>query len=123
MSESSDIVQVKLLIEDYESTQSTEILSDSDNASDIAETDDVATSAADATAISHDDSNYDDNHRGLWGSVVTPSDASDKYSSSAQTAECAETYEKLVNRCIECGVDMGDDNPRQYCGKTQCCKL
>ncbi len=24
------------------------------------------------------------------------------------------------NRCVECGVDMGIDNPRQYCGKTQC---
>ena len=27
------------------------------------------------------------------------------------------------NRCIECGVDMGIDNPRQYCGKTQCDSL
>jgi hypothetical protein len=24
------------------------------------------------------------------------------------------------NRCIECGVDMGDCNPRQLCGKTRC---
>jgi len=24
------------------------------------------------------------------------------------------------NRCVECGVDMGECNPRQYCGKTQC---
>jgi E3 ubiquitin-protein ligase DOA10 len=27
------------------------------------------------------------------------------------------------NRCVECGVDMGIDNPRQYCGKTQCDSL
>jgi hypothetical protein len=25
-----------------------------------------------------------------------------------------------VNRCIECGVDMGQSNPRQYCAKTHC---
>lgn len=25
-----------------------------------------------------------------------------------------------VNRCVECGVDMGVQNPRQYCGKTHC---
>lgn len=25
-----------------------------------------------------------------------------------------------VNRCHECGVDMGEQNPRQYCGKGYC---
>lgn len=25
-----------------------------------------------------------------------------------------------INRCVECGVDMGNCNPRQYCGKTRC---
>ena len=25
-----------------------------------------------------------------------------------------------VNRCLGCGVDMGDCNPRQYCRKTYC---
>ena len=25
-----------------------------------------------------------------------------------------------VNRCVECGIDMGVQNPRQYCGKTHC---
>ena len=25
-----------------------------------------------------------------------------------------------INRCIECGVDMGACNPRQYCGKWKC---
>jgi hypothetical protein len=29
----------------------------------------------------------------------------------------------VENRCVECGVDMGIDNPRQYCGKTQCDSL
>jgi hypothetical protein len=24
------------------------------------------------------------------------------------------------NLCVECGVDMGSSNPRQYCGKTYC---
>ena len=26
----------------------------------------------------------------------------------------------MTNRCIECGIDMGDCNPRQLCGKTRC---
>lgn len=26
----------------------------------------------------------------------------------------------LVNRCLECGIDMGPQNPRQLCGKTRC---
>jgi hypothetical protein len=25
-----------------------------------------------------------------------------------------------VNRCVECHVDMGQSNPRQYCAKTHC---
>ena len=28
--------------------------------------------------------------------------------------------EPQINRCLECGVDMGDCNPRQYCGKWRC---
>jgi hypothetical protein len=27
------------------------------------------------------------------------------------------------NRCMECNIDMGDDNPRQLCGKTICRKI
>jgi hypothetical protein len=27
---------------------------------------------------------------------------------------------ELPNLCIECGVDMGDCNPRQLCGKIVC---
>lgn len=27
---------------------------------------------------------------------------------------------ELKNRCVECGIDMGKDNPRQLCGKTKC---
>lgn len=26
----------------------------------------------------------------------------------------------MKNLCIVCGVDMGDQNPRQYCEKTFC---
>jgi hypothetical protein len=26
----------------------------------------------------------------------------------------------IKNLCVECGVDMGYCNPRQYCGKTYC---
>ena len=25
-----------------------------------------------------------------------------------------------INRCVECGIDLGDCNPRQYCAKTYC---
>jgi hypothetical protein len=25
-----------------------------------------------------------------------------------------------VNRCVECKMDMGQSNPRQYCAKTHC---
>jgi len=25
-----------------------------------------------------------------------------------------------VNKCVACGVDIGEDNPRQYCMKTYC---
>ncbi len=32
--------------------------------------------------------------------------------------ECASG--DTINRCIECGIDMGIDNPRQYCCKTYC---
>jgi hypothetical protein len=39
-------------------------------------------------------------------------------------AELKQTITKLacgqVNRCLGCGVDMGDCNPRQYCKKTYC---
>jgi hypothetical protein len=34
-----------------------------------------------------------------------------------------ERLEEPKNRCIECGLDMGIDNPRQYCGKTHCDSL
>ena len=26
----------------------------------------------------------------------------------------------FVNKCVECGCDMGRENPRQLCGKTFC---
>jgi hypothetical protein len=28
--------------------------------------------------------------------------------------------EEITNRCIICGVNLGDCNPRQYCCKTYC---
>lgn len=30
------------------------------------------------------------------------------------------TAPSWINRCVICGIDMGDDNPRQLCGKTCC---
>ena len=26
----------------------------------------------------------------------------------------------IVNKCVGCGIDMGESNPRQYCYKTYC---
>jgi hypothetical protein len=31
-----------------------------------------------------------------------------------------EIKDDLINKCLACGIDMGDCNPRQYCGKTYC---
>ena len=31
-----------------------------------------------------------------------------------------EHSEGMMNRCLECGTDMGRSNPRQLCGKTYC---
>lgn len=28
--------------------------------------------------------------------------------------------EECINRCVGCGVDMGERNPRQYCMKSYC---
>ena len=28
--------------------------------------------------------------------------------------------EGVMNRCVQCGTDMGISNPRQLCGKTYC---
>jgi hypothetical protein len=27
---------------------------------------------------------------------------------------------EVINRCIGCNTDLGESNPRQYCGKTHC---
>jgi len=36
--------------------------------------------------------------------------------------EMQKEYEgsELKNLCVECGLDLGYMNPRQYCGKTYC---
>tara|TARA_B110000967_G_C18820643_1_gene528501 strand:+ start:984 stop:1367 length:384 start_codon:yes stop_codon:yes gene_type:complete len=31
-----------------------------------------------------------------------------------------DTEPDIINRCIICSIDLGVDNPRQYCGKTYC---
>ena len=37
-----------------------------------------------------------------------------------QVFDLKKPSERPSNRCTECGVDMGDCNPRQLCGKTVC---
>ena len=39
--------------------------------------------------------------------------------------ELQKEYEEsdMKNLCVECGIDMGYMNPRQYCGKTYCSNL
>jgi len=29
-------------------------------------------------------------------------------------------FDGFVNKCLECGIDMGPTNPRQLCGKWRC---
>lgn len=48
---------------------------------------------------------------------LSPPLASFEYSKSTQNDEQEEDNE---NRCVECNINMGDCNPRQYCGKTKC---
>ena len=40
----------------------------------------------------------------------------DKSSNTTDTEKIVE----IKNLCVVCGVDIGDDNPRQYCMKTYC---
>ena len=39
----------------------------------------------------------------------------------ASANEAGAVQEEFKNLCVECGVDMGIDNPRQLCGKWRCC--
>ena len=39
---------------------------------------------------------------------------------SPTSPPCRGAPTKWVNACLECGVDMGRGNPRQFCGKTRC---
>ena len=40
---------------------------------------------------------------------------------SANEVASEAVIEEFKNLCVECGVDMGPDNPRQLCGKWRCC--
>ena len=42
------------------------------------------------------------------------------FSSDDDETDLEEDDDVDVNRCVECGIDMGVHNPRQYCGKTHC---
>lgn len=50
-------------------------------------------------------------------------DSSDDSSSSEKSSvdeKSSGNEAPIVNKCMSCGVDMGDGNPRQLCGKTRC---
>lgn len=36
------------------------------------------------------------------------------------TKPLEKNHTSRINRCIKCGCDMGDQNPRQLCGKWKC---
>lgn len=55
-----------------------------------------------------DDDDDDDEMTDGWVTAAEEADDND------------ETDADDVNRCVECGIDMGVQNPRQYCGKTHC---
>jgi len=44
----------------------------------------------------------------------------DKSKNNDKNNKAMNNHEFGVNRCLGCGVDMGDCNPRQYCCKTYC---
>lgn len=44
----------------------------------------------------------------------------DVLSESEKKTQCDTMEYDGKNRCIICKVDMGDNNPRQYCRKTYC---
>lgn len=47
--------------------------------------------------------------------------AADNISSSVFHDDCNQNLpEESENKCVECGEDMGPNNPRQLCGKTYC---
>ena len=57
----------------------------------------------------------DDDGDEMMDGWVTATEADDSDETDLEEDDNAD-----VNRCIECGIDMGVHNPRQYCGKTHC---
>ena len=44
----------------------------------------------------------------------------DSSSESSSDSDSDSFVWPILNRCLECGTDMGDGNPRQLCGKWRC---
>ena len=59
-----------------------------------------------------DDDDDDDATTDGWVTAMEADDGDD--------TDLEEDADADVNRCVECGIDMGVQNPRQYCGKTHC---
>lgn len=59
--------------------------------------------------------------------ISLSSDSEDEFSEGESRSPspdiCSSKSQMHTNRCIECGVDMGVCNPRQFCGKTSCLAL
>lgn len=60
-----------------------------------------------------DDDDDDDATTDGWVTATEEADDGDE-------TDLEEDADADVNRCVECGIDMGVQNPRQYCGKTHC---
>lgn len=52
--------------------------------------------------------------------VVAPIIQTQKPKPINMVKQDVQSDEIFENRCIECGIEMGECNPRQYCGKTHC---
>lgn len=50
--------------------------------------------------------------------ITQPQDSCEVVDESPDDKE--ETEVDCVNRCLICGIDMGECNPRQLCGKWRC---
>ncbi len=44
----------------------------------------------------------------------------DKLEESIKLEDNKDDFYVMKNLCVECGIDMGECNPRQYCAKTYC---
>ena len=79
---------------------------------------------------------WDGQSENTWGDVEWCIKSTPHANENSENEENTELYDgyasessssvenmDISNLCVECGVDMGPNNPRQLCGKTYCCNM